>query len=57
MSSGESMRNPNKLVGLRVNFGLCGLFDTDTHAEEDGDLGHHSIVSRSSMDVFLSMNG
>ena len=56
MSSGESMRNPNKLVGLRVIFGLCGLPDTDTDADEDDDIGHHSVAPRSP-EEFLSIHG
>ena len=52
MSSGESMRNPNKLVGLRVSFGLCGIPDTDTDADEDDDISHHSVAPRSPEDFF-----
>ena len=54
MSSGASMRNPNRLVCWRVNIGLS---DTDTDAEENDDIGHYSPAPRSPTDFLLSAEG
>ena len=49
MSSGASMRNPDRLVCWRVNIGLS---DTDTDGEENDDISHYSPAPRSPTDFF-----